>query len=485
MFELDNNAREAGVTVVENLFIRQYLPAAKGDYVKVYLWGLYLTQHPQSTYGVHEMAADLEMTVPQVESALRYWERRALVTCVSRDPEIYRFHSPMQRMQAGKLSDTADNEYTVFAESVYTIFGESRKVTPGEIARMWEWVQDIGLPPEAVLMLISHCITLFRSHFSMKKAESMAILMKESKVLSVEDAENFLRNDMEIHKGAQSVLRQFGRRGRLPSEDELDLYRKWRMEWQFDQDAIIAACRETTRGEPTFAYLDSILKNIASRSESRTGQQVHDFLSESQNETALAKDVMEALGLKMTVAQMLNFYREWRRQMPHDVVMMAAQLCSRQTEKTETMSQLLTSWQEKGLTTLPAVTAYADRIREIDKQLRKLFTDLGYRGKITEKDRTLYEKWVSFGFGMDILTAAAEQSHGVQGDKIRYLDSVLCAWHEAGIRDASEIQLMKKPAPADKKRPLNAQNYTQREYTEKDLTFNDAELLKEAEKYNG
>ena len=47
MFDRDPKAEAYGVTNVENLFIRDYLPAATGDQVKVYLWGLYQSGRPQ------------------------------------------------------------------------------------------------------------------------------------------------------------------------------------------------------------------------------------------------------------------------------------------------------------------------------------------------------------------------------------------------------------------------------------------------------
>ena len=40
MFEMDKEAFRFGATPVENSFILDYLPNAKGDFVKVYLWCL-------------------------------------------------------------------------------------------------------------------------------------------------------------------------------------------------------------------------------------------------------------------------------------------------------------------------------------------------------------------------------------------------------------------------------------------------------------
>jgi len=47
--------------------------------------------------------------------------------------------------------------------------------------------------------------------------------------------------------------------------DEMDLYLKWTEEWGFDPKAIREACKETTKGAPTFAYLDKVLEGIHTR----------------------------------------------------------------------------------------------------------------------------------------------------------------------------------------------------------------------------
>ena len=38
-FEFNKEADDVGFTVVENAFINHFMPKARGDYVKVYLYG--------------------------------------------------------------------------------------------------------------------------------------------------------------------------------------------------------------------------------------------------------------------------------------------------------------------------------------------------------------------------------------------------------------------------------------------------------------
>ena len=155
MFEWDQDAAMFGVTAVENRFLLEYLPAAKGDYIKVYLWGLYACAHPKEEYGLEEMAQELFLSVSEIEAALRYWERRALVSRISENPPRFRFYSPTQRQQQSPAALEMDMSYVSFAEAVYAAFGDARKVTPSEIALAWEWMQDVGLSAEAVLMLLA------------------------------------------------------------------------------------------------------------------------------------------------------------------------------------------------------------------------------------------------------------------------------------------------------------------------------------------
>ena len=94
MFEKDPQARAFGATAIENKFFLDFLPAARGDYVKVYLWGVFVSQHMDGDYSMEDMARDLSMTQPEIEAALRYWERRALVSHVSDDPRCINFIPP-------------------------------------------------------------------------------------------------------------------------------------------------------------------------------------------------------------------------------------------------------------------------------------------------------------------------------------------------------------------------------------------------------
>ena len=484
MFELDGEAVRYGVTPVENSFLMDYLPAARGDYVKVYLWGLFACACKGPEYTLEEMAQELFMTVPEVEAALRYWERRALVTRVSDAPPSFRFYSPMQRASA-PAALRVDMEYVGFAEAVYAAFGDKRKVSPGEIALAWEWVKDVGLTPEAVLMLLHHCMAQRGPQFSFKAAEKLAVSMKEAGVVSPEDAESFLQHNQSIHEGVRKVLSRMGKR-RLASDDELALYEKWLSEWQFEPQAILDACREMTSGDPSFKYLDSILNGLRARSGARTGEQVARQLEQERAEKDQASSLFSALGVKLTGPAAALEYRELSKAQPHAVLLLAAEECRRKGKNLEYMHWLAEDWQKKGYCTEEAVKEYLDKRHGLESLLREVFEACGHRGNPTVADLMLYKKWhEEWGYDQEMICAAAQQASSAEGGKIPYLNKVLEAWHEAGITEVSQVQERKAPAARGKTKSVSAQQYTQREYTEAELLSVSDDLIEEARKYRG
>ncbi|MBR4360304.1 MAG: DnaD domain protein [Clostridia bacterium] len=489
MFELDPEARTFGVTAVENRFLTDYLAAAKGDYVKVYLWGLYACGQKGPDYTLAEMADDIEMDVPEIEAALRYWERRSLVSHLSDNPPQYRFFSPSQRQQTPVRDLEVDVEYVSFAESVYAAFGDRRKLKNSEILLAWEWVKDYSLPPEAVLMLLHHCIAVERINFSFrKKAEPLAIRMHEAGVQSVDDAEGFLQHNMAVHDGTQRVLSRMGKR-RLPSDDELALYEKWLDQWKFTAQDILDACAETTGGDPSFKYLDGILARLRREAED-DGTPIRQRLTREEQEKACAREMMQHLSISLDTPALLRLYRQCLEIQPHGVILLAADECVRTREKgrVESLLSLLQAWQSRGMTTEADVKRYLSQVREENLALRELFERSGHEARPTAADRAQYETWKSWGYHRELLLLAAEQSRVAQGNKMAYMSRVLEMWHEEGITDISQVRAKKrnekKPAGPGGK-TVTAQQYTQRDYTEEELMAVSDDLIEEAKQLRG
>ena len=343
-------------------------------------------------------------------------------------------------------------------------------------------MQYVGLPPEAVLMLLQYCMTQKGPHFSFKAAEKLAVSMKEAGVQTSEDAESFLQHNQCVHDGVRKVLSRMGKR-RLPTDDELALYEKWITEWQYQPEAIQEACREMTSGDPSFKYLDKILEGVKERGEARTGQQITKQLAQEQQQKDLAQEVFSRLGVRLSGPAAKLEYEALLAIQPHGVLLLAADYCRRNNFSLEDMHWVLDRWKGKGYQTEDSVREYLDKQSGMRGLIRDVYETCGHRGNPTIADTILYQKWHrDWGYNHEMICAAAEQARNAEGGKIPYLNKVLETWHEAGITDISQVQARKVPV---KKKTVSAQQYTQREYTEEELLAVSDDLIEEARKHRG
>ncbi len=476
MFKLDENMLRFGAMPLDHLFIQEYLPGAKGDYVKVYIYGLFLSQHPQPDMGLEEMARELGMDVSGVEAALRYWERRRLVSRLSDNPPEYLFRGAAQAALSGDAGMEADSAYVAFSEDVYALFGDRRKVRPSDISLCWEWVQDMGLSQETVLMLLSHMIATRGVQFTFKAAQAEAVRMSEENVRTAEDAETYFSHSRALQENAKAVLRQLGKR-RAPSQNELDLYRKWAEEWGYTQEAVIEACGETTKGEPTFAYLDGILKGIRERAEADaalTGSGLRRQLATEKDENKAVRSFAHSLGFRTATSMIRKVYARLCGKYDPRIVQLAADETYRaggDLEKTELTLERLRS---QGITTPEAAQAYFDEAHRLNAALSPILEACGQRGMITVGDRALYRKWKEAGFSDEMLLIAARQARSA-AKKMPYIDNILSVWKKEGIATPEQAAARKAPADEGGKR-VSGQQYDQRRYTETELEKRTDEL---------
>ena len=66
------------ITTIYNSFIEDYMPAANGSYVKVYLYIAKCLQAKESNFSISSLADQLENTEKDILRALMYWEKKSM-----------------------------------------------------------------------------------------------------------------------------------------------------------------------------------------------------------------------------------------------------------------------------------------------------------------------------------------------------------------------------------------------------------------------
>ncbi len=470
-FGFDGKYAMFGVTPVENQFILEYVPQAKGDYVRVYLYGLMACHHPEINMNLDQMSHELNLPEEEIQKAFRYWERRGLVRRISDAPPSWQYVSWKERDTFSVPPQ--DREYEAFGEALYAVFDHERRLHGKEIQTCYEWVEDLKLPMEAVIMLLKHMAGVKGKDFSMQSAGRVALEMAEAGVQTLEDAESFLSRDQQVWDGVRRVLRKLGKKG-MPSEAQVEMYRKWIQEWRFTPEAVEAACAETAKGDPSMGYLDGILKNV--RSGIPEGVTINpECYRQAQEQGERLKSLLSILGGGSITEENKAILVELERKYEPAVIEIGARECARNRGSFDELPKLLEAWQKKGLYTRADVESYVAEFHRQNELLKKL-RDKWNAGepRIGEASRKMAARWKSeLGFDDEMILKCAEFASEAKAP-MAYLDSILTSLHQKGIRTPEEAeqehQRMRGEHPdkgqAGIQRQVTAQQYGQREYNE-------------------
>ncbi len=482
MFGFDEQYAYYGVTPVDNQFILEYLPNATGDAVRVYLYGLMQCYHPQQAMTMEQMARELSLSEDAILTAYRHWERKGLVRRIQDNPPAFQYVSIKQLTMTGGAVPV-DEEYEAFAAGVYGLFGNDRRLHGSEMSHIYEWVEELHLPAEVVLYLIREMIAQHGKTVSVKTIEKRAAMLAEEEVRSVEDASAVLTRDKAVWDGSRAVLRRFGKR-RNPSEDEQAMYRTWFADWGFSQEDILAACAETTKGEPNFAYLGGILSRLRAQQKMKG---VEAALRQEKDDAAPLKALLKVMKLQHVSINegTLAVYNDMRALYPDEIILMAGRECAKHGKDFDAVMTTLRNWKRNGLIDAAAITRYMKQVDDLNEVLRMIYESLAVRVKPNAADRKLADKWLNqFGCTLEFVSGCAAWARGKE-KPMAYLDALLTGLHEKGIADMEAARQERenfrqenirpvKDAPAPRgPKTVEQQQYTQREYIHTDDAMDD------------
>ncbi|MDR1569907.1 MAG: DnaD domain protein [Oscillospiraceae bacterium] len=490
LFDFAPQAVLYDATPVENLFIQEYMPRAEGDFVKAYLYGLMQCYHPSKDASLQTVARDLGMDEDQLRNAYSYWERVGLVRRVSDNPPSYAFMNLKQSLAMKERESDDLYQYADFNHRLQALFGKERLLRPQDFERVYDWVETLCLPEEVALRLVSFGVQSRGLKFNFAQLDKIAQEWAEAGVKTTRQADELISQDEAMSAGLRQVLRRLGKRHN-PSMDDAAIFQKWTKEWGFSLEAILAACAETTKGVPTMAYLDGILKRQHSLGKHDAPSIEAQWLKE-RTEADTLRPILEAMGVRGTAPT-----QEWTRVydamrakgFPPGTLLIAAAQVSRQGGKLDDFERLLDAWHQLGLTDESAVEAHITQLQAGNLRLGRLFARAGMDRAPTAKDRAALESWKAEGFADELIDVAAEFAQGT-AQPVAFIDRLLRAWRDAGAlsveaaraEHAAHIAKIANAAPRtqpSKQGSLPAQGrsskevaehrYAQRTYSESEL----------------
>ena len=136
--EFSSEIISSTTTQIDNLFLSDFLPNANGDYVKVYLYGLYKCQSGKDN-DLDSFARSLDMDKEDVISIFYYWQELGLVNVINVEPIMVRYLPVKNAIY--KMKKYNVDKYTAFNISAQELIG-SKMLTPRELEEFYYLIEN-------------------------------------------------------------------------------------------------------------------------------------------------------------------------------------------------------------------------------------------------------------------------------------------------------------------------------------------------------
>lgn len=261
-------------TEVENIFINEYMPAAPGDYVKVYLYGL-LYSSSGEMMTAKQMSRQLGMSEEKISQAWDYWNSLGVITKKpSKDSSGYdicfrQMRSLMYGRDGGEKTQSekamTGQEGDILGNNrLKNLLGEMENLlgktfSPRETKEIFSWAEEIGATDDVILGAASYCAE--KGKTGVNYIAKVVRQWKEDGLSTASDVKEHL-DKIEVRAGIQrQILNSLGlNRGATAAEKEM--IDRWFDELHFNQERVMEACaRASFISSPNLRYVNKVLEN--------------------------------------------------------------------------------------------------------------------------------------------------------------------------------------------------------------------------------
>ncbi|MCL2627636.1 MAG: DnaD domain protein [Oscillospiraceae bacterium] len=242
--------------------VDKLIRAGDGDAALLYLYSI--KTHGQSTET--EAAKALDKSKGWVASAMAILSRIGLLDIkTDAGDAVPEPHEPREYTEDEVKAEMSSNtDFTIVVDETQRRLGKI--LSPDDLLRLFGIYDNLRLPPEVILQLITHCIN--ESHTtgdgrspSIRYIEKAAYTWEREGIFTIEQAEDYLRALEERKSVRGKIRRTLQIKDREFSATEKKYVDSW-VDMGFEIDAIELAYDKTVinTGSLSWPYMDTILK---------------------------------------------------------------------------------------------------------------------------------------------------------------------------------------------------------------------------------
>lgn len=303
-------------TSLPDVFITEYLSEAPGDYIKVYLYILFLSKYGKDIK-LNDLSKKIALPLPTIQAAIKYWEDAEVIIKKGtgyivnniQEVELNKLYSPkitvskesVQNMQKDKSRSSA-------IEAINNSFFQGI-MSPSWYSDIDLWFKKFEFDEEVMIALFRYCFDKSALHKNYVKTVAEAWHGNNIKTFS--ELEEYYENQDRLNKIKKNICKKLGLSRNLTQYEEAYI-EKWLQEYKYNLDVIELALKKTTsKSNPNFDYIDKIITDWYER-KLLNSEEVKNYLLEFKNKSKQIKELEKKTGYQnydqRNISNFDNFY---------------------------------------------------------------------------------------------------------------------------------------------------------------------------------
>jgi len=354
-----NDFKASTHTLVDNIFIGEYLPTIHPLHVKIYLYGLYLCSRESSRENsAEDMAKALNLEIFDIENSFMFLQENGLVRIICQKPLEIAYLPVMSGM--AYLKKIKPGKYDDFCSDLQAMI-KGRQITPHEFNEYFNVLEVSGIMPDAMLMIAGYCIEHNKDSYAyiLTVARNWAAEGVRTRDDVLDKLEQYNLDDRDLLQ----VLKALKSTKRIDSFDR-DMYHKWTKQLGFDLPAILFAAK-SIKGRGGAERLDGLLMKFY-ETRNMTAADMDAFINHKERLYNIAREVTKRLGVYY---ERLDYFAEnyslnwFNAGLYEDALFSVAEYCFKHSiKRPEKMNELIEKLAEKGLKDAAAIKTYLDKM---------------------------------------------------------------------------------------------------------------------------
>lgn len=287
-------------TIIPDIFFSEYLSEASGDFIKVYLYMVFLSKYDKDIK-INDLSKKLVLPVKVIQDAIKYWEDQCLITKKNagyivnsiQEIELHKLYKPKTALSAEQLQKSAENQKR--AKAIEFI---NNKFFSGLMPTTWYpeielWFKKYDFDEEVMIALFGYCFD--KSALHKNYLQTVAEAWNKNNIKTFNDLDVYYEKQEKINIIAKTISKKLGISRNL-TQYEYGYIEKWVIDYNFLMDIIeIALKRTTSKANPSFDYLDKLLTDWHERG-FKTANDIQNFLAEMKEKNKNVKNLEKQTG---------------------------------------------------------------------------------------------------------------------------------------------------------------------------------------------